>query len=396
MASSATDPSAVLPPVAPASPTPPPTPAAPVAAPVAPPARNTGAVVVAWLALGAAAGALAVSVSLWSKLDQAQQELARRSTDTLAQASAARSVAAQSQALTQDLQARLGVAEVKISEVTLQRSQLEELMQSLSRSRDDSLLQDLESTLQLAQQQSQLTGSAQPLISALQAADQRIARSVQPRLNPVQKAIVRDIERLQTAALMDLPVLAERIDALVRQIDELPLVNGLAAPAVAPVPAPAASASGTKSASVYASGTSGTDAASVLSQWWTQYSQVALDWVQPWLDAVQQRTGQLVRVSRLDHPEAALLAPEQGFFLRENLKLKLLNTRLALLSRQTETVRTDLQATDALLQRYFDPQAKPTVQARAALARLQQDLKQTAQPRPDETLGALAAVIASH
>ncbi len=396
MASSATDPSAVLPPVAPASPTPPPTPAAPVAAPVAPPARNTGAVVVAWLALGAAAGALAVSVSLWSKLDQAQQELARRSTDTLAQASAARSVAAQSQALTQDLQARLGVAEVKISEVTLQRSQLEELMQSLSRSRDDSLLQDLESTLQLAQQQSQLTGSAQPLISALQAADQRIARSVQPRLNPVQKAIVRDIERLQTAALMDLPVLAERIDALVRQIDELPLVNGLAAPAVAPVPAPAASASGTKSASVYASGTSGTDAASVLSQWWSQYSQVALDWVQPWLDAVQQRIGQLVRVSRLDHPEAALLAPEQGFFLRENLKLKLLNTRLALLSRQTETVRTDLQATDALLQRYFDPQAKPTVQARAALARLQQDLKQTAQPRPDETLGALAAVIASH
>jgi uroporphyrin-III C-methyltransferase len=396
MASSATDPSAVLPPVAPASPTPPPTPAAPVAAPVAPPARNTGAVVVAWLALGAAAGALAVSVSLWSKLDQAQQELARRSTDTLAQASAARSVAAQSQALTQDLQARLGVAEVKISEVTLQRSQLEELMQSLSRSRDDSLVQDLESTLQLAQQQSQLTGSAQPLISALQAADQRIARSVQPRLNPVQKAIVRDIERLQTAALMDLPVLAERIDALVRQIDELPLVNGLAAPAVAPVPAPAASASGTKSASVYASGTSGTDAASVLSQWWTQYSQVALDWVQPWLDAVQQRTGQLVRVSRLDHPEAALLAPEQGFFLRENLKLKLLNTRLALLSRQTETVRTDLQATDALLQRYFDPQAKPTVQARAALARLQQDLKQTAQPRPDETLDALAAVIASH
>ena len=396
MASSATDPSAVLPPVAPASPTPPPTPAAPVAAPVAPPARNTGAVVVAWLALGAAAGALAVSVSLWSKLDQAQQELARRSTDTLAQASAARSVAAQSQALTQDLQARLGVAEVKISEVTLQRSQLEELMQSLSRSRDDSLLQDLESTLQLAQQQSQLTGSAQPLISALQAADQRIARSVQPRLNPVQKAIVRDIERLQTAALMDLPVLAERIDALVRQIDELPLVNGLAAPAVAPVPAPAASASGTKSASVYASGTSGTDAASVLSQWWVQYSQVALAWVQPWLDAVQQRTGQLVRVSRLDHPEAALLAPEQGFFLRENLKLKLLNTRLALLSRQTETVRTDLQATDALLQRYFDPQAKATVQARTALARLQQDLKQTAQPRPDETLGALAAVIASH
>lgn len=391
MASSVSEPSAVLPPVdaAPAA-------SPPAAAPVAPSARRTGTVV-AWLALGAAAGALAVSVSLWNKLDQAQQELARRSTDTLAQASAARSVAAQAQVVMQDMQARLGVAEVKLSEVTLQRSQLEELMQSLSRSRDDSLLQDLESTLQLAQQQSQLTGSVQPLISALQAADQRIARSVQPRLNPVQKAIVRDIERLQTAALMDLPVLAERIDALVRQIDELPLVNGLSAPAMvsAPMPAPAASASGAKPATVYASGTSGTDAASVLSQWWGQYSQEALAWAQPWLDAVQQRTGQLVRVSRLDHPEAALLAPEQGFFLRENLKLKLLNTRLALLSRQTQAVRADLQAIDALLQRYFDLHAKPTVQARAALARLQQDLKQATQPRPDETLGALSAVITS-
>lgn len=392
MASSVSESSAVVPPVDAAAAAPP-----PAAASVAPLARNTGTVVVAWLALGVAAGALAVSVSLWNKLDQAQQELARRSTDTLAQASAARSVAAQAQVVTQDMQARLGVAEVKLSEVTLQRSQLEELMQSLSRSRDDSLLQDLESTLQLAQQQSQLTGSAQPLISALQAADQRIARSVQPRLNPVQKAIVRDIERLQTAALMDLPVLAERIDALVRQIDELPLVNGLSAPAMvpAPMPAPAASASGAKPATVYASGTSGTDAASVLSQWWGQYSQEALAWAQPWLDAVQQRTGQLVRVSRLDHPEAALLAPEQGFFLRENLKLKLLNTRLALLSRQTQAVRADLQAIDALLQRYFDLHAKPTVQARAALARLQQDLKQATQPRPDETLGALSAVITS-
>ncbi|MFW9621848.1 MAG: uroporphyrinogen-III C-methyltransferase [Macromonas sp.] len=390
MASSVSEPSAVLPPVDAASAASP-----PAAAPVASSARRTGTVV-AWLALGAAAGALAVSVSLWNKLDQAQQELARRSTDTLAQASAARAVAAQAQALTQDMQARLGVAEVKLSEVTLQRSQLEELMQSLSRSRDDSLVQDLESTLQLAQQQSQLTGSIQPLISALQAADQRIARSAQPRLNPVQKAIVRDIERLQTAALVDLPVLAERIDALVRQIDELPLINGLAAAQVDVAPAAATPATGpAKPASVYASSTSETDAASVLSQWWAQYSQVALVWAQPWLDAVQQRTGQLVRVSRIDHPEAVLLAPEQSFFLRENLKLKLLNTRLALLSRQTQAVRADLQAIDALLQRYFDLHAKPTVQARAALARLQQDLKQATQPRPDETLGALSAVITS-
>ena len=44
----------------------------------------------------------------------------------------------------------------------------------------------------------------------------------------------------------------------------------------------------------------------------------------------------LVRVSRIDEPEAVLLAPEQGFFVRENVKLKLINARLEVLSRQVE------------------------------------------------------------
>ena len=37
---------------------------------------------------------------------------------------------------------------------------------------------------------------------------------------------------------------------------------------------------------------------------------------------------------RIDQPEAMLLAPDQAFFLRENLKLRLLNARLALLARR--------------------------------------------------------------
>jgi 2-dehydro-3-deoxyglucarate aldolase/4-hydroxy-2-oxoheptanedioate aldolase len=41
-----------------------------------------------------------------------------------------------------------------------------------------------------------------------------------------------------------------------------------------------------------------------------------------------------------------LIAPEQAFFLRENLKLRLLNARLALLSRQFDTAQADLS--DAL------------------------------------------------
>jgi uroporphyrin-3 C-methyltransferase len=47
-------------------------------------------------------------------------------------------------------------------------------------------------------------------------------------------------------------------------------------------------------------------------------------WWKVILDRVTVEARGLLRVSRIDSPEAALLAPEQGFFLRENLKFKLL------------------------------------------------------------------------
>ena len=130
---------------------------------------------------------------LWQRLDRIQQELAKRSADVAEESEKSRDSADQALELAQELQARMSVAEVKLSEVSLQRTQLEELMLSVSRSRDDTLVLDIESGVRLAMQQAELTGSAQPLLSALQAADRRIAKAAQPRLNPVQRAMVRDL-----------------------------------------------------------------------------------------------------------------------------------------------------------------------------------------------------------
>ena len=99
----------------------------------------------------------------------------------------------------------------------------------------------------------------------------------------------------------------------------------------------------------------------------------------------------LVRVSRIDQPDAALLAPEQAFFLRENLKLKLLNARLALLARQMPASQADVVAVEAALQRYFDLQSPAVAGALTSLGRLRRDLVSNELPRPDETLTALAA-----
>jgi uroporphyrin-3 C-methyltransferase len=95
-------------------------------------------------------------------------------------------------------------------------------------------------------------------------------------------------------------------------------------------------------------------------------------------------------VSRIDRPEAALLAPEQSYFLRENIKLKLLNARLALLSRQTEASRSDLASVQTSLQRYFDASSRKTQVATNLLQQVQAQLRTSDLPRLDETLAALA------
>lgn len=343
------------------------------------PARP-GAALLPKVTLGLAVLALGVSVLLWQQLQSARRELARRSTDTGAAVAETREQSARAEALVQDLQVRLGVAELRLSEVSLQRSQLEELMLTVSRTRDDSLVQDLESALQLAQQQTLLTGSVQPLISALQSAQARIARAAQPRLNPVSRAIARDVERIRAAALADLPALAGRIDEQIRLVDELPLLN-------APVPAQAAepAAAGGNGQPQGPAIQPGATAWQSLGAWWGD--QAARAWA-----AVSRRGSELVRVHRMDQHDAALLAPDQEFFLRENAKLKLLNARLALLARQSGTATADLRSVESTLRRYFDGRSSSTQLAVDALQGLQRDLRQHEQlPRPDDTLAALAA-----
>ncbi|MDP3522068.1 MAG: uroporphyrinogen-III C-methyltransferase [Hydrogenophaga sp.] len=337
------------------------------------------------LTLGVALVALLMSGILWQKLEQTQKELARQSAESASDAKDARSTATETESQFQELQARLSVAEVRLSEVSLQRSQLEELMVSVSRSRDDHLVQELESTLKLAQQQAQLTGSAQLLISALQSADGRIGRATQPRLNPVQRAIARDIERIKGATLTDIPALANRLDELAKALDELPLANAVGAlgrSTAAPAAARSAAATGVPPQAQPA------DAADP--DWWARArgSADAL-WTRVWSD-VREEARDLLRVSRIDQPEALLLAPEQAFMLRQNLKMQLLNARLALLARQIPQAQADVLTAAAAVRRYFDEEAAPTRHMLKALAQMQSEMTSTDVPRPTETLAALA------
>jgi uroporphyrin-3 C-methyltransferase len=345
-----------------------------------------------WLLGLLAAAALLSTGLLWQKVSNMQEELARRSLDSGAQAIEARTLARQAEEGTRELAARLALLDSRISEVSLQRSQLEELMQSLSRSRDENMVVDVESALRLAQQQAQLTGSAEPLLAALRSAEQRLQRAAQPRLNPLQRAIAKDTERIKEASLTDVPALLLKLDELSRMADELPVANGMLAgdtarPASAPTTRAAANRPAPGASAAHAEGS-------------VKPVQTLLDklkpgvWLQGALDSLQGEARKLLRVSRIDHPEAALMSPEQSFFLRENFKLRLLNARLSLLSRQTEIARSDLVAANAWLGKYFDPASRRTQAAVQLLQQVQSQIKTSELPRLDETMTALATAAA--
>jgi len=334
-----------------------------------PPAPDAGAAALARIAFGliglVAVAALVMAIVLWQKVGGMQEQLARQSADATTQAAEARALAQQAQDVVRDTAGRLALMETRVAEVALQRSQLEELMQSLSRSRDENLVVDIESAVRLAQEQTQVTGNVQPLLAALKAGEQRVARAAQPRLAPLQRAMQRDADRIRATASGDGGEALARLDELMKGVDELPPLNAVAM-----------------------RGTSASDA------WQNEAVPADAAWWERVLLTVRNELRSLVRVSRIDRPEAVLLSPDQTLFLRENLKLKLLNARLALLSRQTDGARTELASVAASLNRYFDPASRRVQQAATQLQQVQAAVKAAAPPRIDDTLAALATAAA--
>ncbi|MBL8328229.1 MAG: uroporphyrinogen-III C-methyltransferase [Rubrivivax sp.] len=357
------------------------------------------------LALLLALASLVWAFNLQQRLRSTEEDLARRLMDSAQQSVEARTLARQAEAVTRDLSARLSLLEARVSESTLQRTQLEELMQSLSRSRDENVLADIEAALRVSQQQAALTGSAEPLVAVLRQTDERLARMQQPRLDRVRRAALKDLERVRAAGAVDITTLTLKLDELTRLVDELPLVSahgaqprregapssagadgraavtdavagGVAGPAgraaaSAPVPAPAPGA-----ASSPAGAAMGLAA-------WSGLRQMA---AQAWAEARE-----LIRVTRIENPEAALLAPEQAVFLRENLRLRLLNARLSLLSRQFDSAQLDMRQAQQLLDRYFDRSSRRVIAASELLKQTAAQSRQVVIPVPEATLAALSA-----
>lgn len=342
----------------------------------------------AWMVMGAVLLVISVTaVALAWKAEQRvsslEQELVRRQQESAKQAVEAQMLAKQASEGMGAAAAKVALLEARVAEVALQRTQLEDLIQSLSRSRDENLLVDIEAALRMAMQQGAITGSTEPLVLALRQSDERLARFSQPRLEGVRRAIARDLDRVRSVGALDIASLTIKLDEVMRMVDDLPLLS-VADPKR---DLPRESARGASAAAKPASAASAPAAQTL---WPAAWSEAWARWTASAWDEVRS----LVRVTRIDHPDAALLAPEQAYFLRENLKLKLLNARLALLSRQFPTAQADLQAAQQSLDRYFDRSSRRATAASELLRQVAMQARQTSLPRPDDTLAALATAAA--
>ena len=239
----------------------------------------------------------------------------------------------QVQAALKEAQMRVGELEARVADTHEQRVALEEMYRELSRSADDRVLSEVEQMIVLASQQLQLAGNVRGALAALQAADQRLARAEKLAAAPLRRAIGQDMEKLRAVPQLDTAGMALRIDQVIAQADTLPLIIAETLPTARVARARPAEEQG--------------------------FTRVARDF---W----EEMKG-LVRIRDLETQDAALLTPAQGYFLRENLKLRLLAARMSLLARDEAAFREDLKAAQSWIGRWFDNKAKPTATALATL-----------------------------
>jgi len=274
------------------------------------------------------------------RLGATQEELARRLKGIEDDTRTALAAAREAQEAARELQSKLGALDARVADAKSQQAALETLYQELSRNRDEWQLAEIEQVLAIAQQQLQLSGNVRSALLALQLAESRLSRADRPQFQPLRRALGRDIERLKALPAADIVGMGARLDAVLAAIDTLPLALDGRLERTPAAAAPPQSA-GEGFLARFGAGL--------------------------WRDLKE-----LVIVRRVDAPEAPLLPPEQSYFLRENLRLRLLNARLALLSRNQAAFGEDLRVARQWLQRYYDPRARATQEALARLEQLQE------------------------
>ena len=326
--------------------------------------------------------AILLAGQTWSahaRVNKLREEMAMRLQKGDASNADTSNLVRQVQENTKELQGKVALLENKQQEAQSQQLALEQLYQDLSKNRDEWALTEIEQVLSTASQQLQLAGNVPGALIALQNADRSLSRSDKPQFITIRRAIARDTDKLKALPSVDSVGIAVRLDNAIAQIDVLPML----ADEKPAMPAPPEKKA--KPVKQVARNGKPVPVEPTPNPWVQSLQDTWNSWSSDmWIDVRQ-----LIRVRDVSTPDALMLSPTQAYFLRENLKLRLLNARMALLSRNEGAFRADLIAAQDALTKYFDTRAKSTQTVQALLRQVQSSNLSIEMPTLADSLNAV-------
>jgi uroporphyrin-III C-methyltransferase len=207
--------------------------------------------------------------------------------------------------------------------------------QTHTRSSREWTLREAEYLMQIANQRLQLERDVTSAIVALTAADERLRELAEPGLLVVRRQLAGELNALRAVPSLDREGMVLELISYAQRVDQLPLANA---------PPKTSSTSAPSNATTPA----------------TRDWHVALD-------AAWQSLKRLVVVRRDSQPVQPMLAPEQEYFLRQNLRLQLEAARVALLRDDPGSFKAGLDSATSWLKQYFDTSDKSVSSAIDAL-----------------------------
>jgi uroporphyrin-3 C-methyltransferase len=325
----------------------------------------------AFVALVVALGAFGAGYLAWQKIGNEQNTLTNKIDSLQSTTESNQSTTAALKQTNETLQSRFEAIEGELnSSVSKLREDdsslntaLANLSEKLSASRsDDWLVAEARHMINIANQETRLSGNVNAAIAALEAADSRLRDASDPTLLKVRQAVTDDIVTLRGIGAVDISGIALTLSTLEQGVDQMPLRN-----------------KGSES-------TATTEAAAETAAAEEEVSGIGSFFSKIWNDIKG-----LVSIRRTseERTNAALLPPGQKFFLQQNLRLKLEGARLALLQRDTKTFHDSLVTAAKWADTYYDTSATSTANLLTTLSTYQDVELQPALP---DISGALKAL----
>lgn len=222
-------------------------------------------------------------------------------------------------------QATLGAAVAKINE-------------TLQSGANGYVIDEVAQLLTLANNNVVFSGNVALAIKALSLADAQLKAAADPRFDVVRQAINQEIGLLRNAEKTDIERMTGELNALASRVPSLKLENDR--PTLEPlVLEPELDAEQKKTVT------------GVLRQIWA--------------DVVNR-----FDIQRIDQPPKPLLAPEQRYFLDQNLQLQLAKAELAALQGRQAVYTQSMDSALAWLSEYFDPNDADVIEVMAQMSAL--------------------------